>query len=79
VTNQSTGYCPEPESWPAVAAALDRIPLPHPGGFTPSFIFRRCPACVQLNVVKEGDFTCAVCGADLPLRWNLDALPRTNP
>src|SRR5689334_429003 len=22
VTNQSTGYCPEPESWPAVAAAL---------------------------------------------------------
>src|SRR5262249_3601673 len=22
VSNQSTGYCPEPESWPAVAAAL---------------------------------------------------------
>ena len=31
VSNQSTGYCPEPESWPAVAAALesaDSRPLP---------------------------------------------------
>jgi hypothetical protein len=25
VSNQSTGYCPEPSSWPGVAAALDRI------------------------------------------------------
>src|SRR4051794_32328427 len=24
ITNQSTGYCPEPESWPAVAQALSR-------------------------------------------------------
>jgi hypothetical protein len=79
VTNQSTGYCPEPESWPAVAAALDRIRLPHPGDFTTSFIFRRCPACAQLNLVKEGDFTCAVCGADLPLTWNLDTPPRMVP
>src|SRR5688572_23433490 len=23
VSNQSTGYCPEPESWPAVARALE--------------------------------------------------------
>src|SRR5947209_2641867 len=25
VSNQSTGYCPEPESWPSVAAALDQV------------------------------------------------------
>src|SRR5258708_4137863 len=25
VSNQSTGFCPEPDSWPAVASALDRI------------------------------------------------------
>ena len=24
ITNQSTGFCPEPESWPAVSDALDR-------------------------------------------------------
>src|SRR5262249_60577502 len=29
-SNQSTGYCPEPESWPAVAAALDRAGIAHP-------------------------------------------------
>lgn len=28
VTNQSTGFCPDPDSWPAVAAALDRIGVP---------------------------------------------------
>src|SRR5262245_52318542 len=27
VSNQSTGFCPEPESWPVVAAALDRAGL----------------------------------------------------
>jgi hypothetical protein len=32
VSNQSTGFCPEPESWPAIAAALDRIDIPQPGG-----------------------------------------------
>ena len=70
VTNQSTGFCPEPESWPVVAAALDRLGIPHPGGFTQSVDFRRCPACGERNVVKEGWFACGVCGADLPAAWN---------
>jgi|SRR5690348_743987 len=73
VSNQSTGYCPEPESWPQVAAALDAIPLAHPGRFTMSSIFRRCFICAQINLVKDGYFVCAVCGADIPKRWNLDA------
>src|SRR5262245_26937136 len=33
VSNQSTGYCPEPESWPAVAAALSAAGLEPPEGF----------------------------------------------
>lgn len=70
VTNQSTGYCPEPKSWPAVAAALDKAGLPHPGGFTRAFVFRLCEGCGQTNVVKEGDFTCAVCGGELKQEWN---------
>lgn len=69
-TNQSTGYCPETESWPAVAAALDKAGIPHPGGFTRAFLFRLCEGCGQTNIVKEGDFTCAVCGAELKQEWN---------
>jgi hypothetical protein len=70
VSNQSTGYCPEPESWPAIAAALDRAGISHPGRFTREIVFRRCPACSERNVVKDGWFVCALCGADLPERWN---------
>jgi zinc-ribbon domain len=70
VTNQSTGYCPEPESWPVVAAALDRASIAHPGRFTQEVIFRRCPECGQRNIVKERWLVCGVCGADLPAAWN---------
>jgi hypothetical protein len=70
VTNQSTGYCPEPSSWPAVAAALDRIGVPHPGRFTDEFTFRRCRQCGERNLVRDGDFTCAICDAELPASWN---------
>ena len=69
-TNQSTGYCPRPESWAAVAAALDAAGLPHPGGYTAEFVFRRCEACQALNVVKDGWLVCAVCDAPLPPDWN---------
>ena len=31
VTNLSTGYCPEPESWPVVGDALDRLGVVHVG------------------------------------------------
>jgi hypothetical protein len=71
-SNQSTGYCPELESWPAVAAALDRAGVPHPGRFTWALIFRRCPKCGQRNVVKDGWFVCSVYGSDLPAEWNFD-------
>jgi hypothetical protein len=74
ISNQSTGYCPDVESWPAVAAALDRAGLRHPDGFTQPIIFRACPTCLARNIVRDDDFICAVCGADLPSEWNLDQL-----
>ena len=72
VSNQSTGFCPEPESWPAVAVALDRLGVPHPGRFTTEVLFRRCEQCGERNVVRDGWFVCGVCGADLPERWNFE-------
>jgi hypothetical protein len=72
VTNQSTGYCPEGSSWPAVARALDRIGVPHPGRFTDEFTFRRCPRCGERNLVRDGDLTCALCDAELPASWNFE-------
>jgi hypothetical protein len=71
ISNQSTGYCPDPDSWPAVASALDQIGLAHPSGFTHKFVFRRCPACGQLNIVRDGSFACAVCDSALPEHWNI--------
>jgi hypothetical protein len=69
-TNQSTGYCPEPESWPAVRAALERAGLQPPPGFDPAFTFRRCERCRSVNIVKDGVFECGVCSAPLPDHWN---------
>jgi hypothetical protein len=73
VSNQSTGDCPEPESWPAVAAALSTAGVEVPEGYTTELSFRRCSHCDQINVVKDRFFECAVCGSDLPPAWNLDA------
>jgi hypothetical protein len=74
VTNQSTGFCPEPESWPAVEAALQRAGLVSPGGFTTEFVFRRCPDCHALGLVKDYWFECAECGSPLPDAWNCGAI-----
>lgn len=69
-TNQSTGYCPEPECWQFVAAALDSAGLPHPEGFTTKFHFRRCEDCGSTNIIKNDVFECAVCGTTLSAEWN---------
>jgi hypothetical protein len=70
VSNLSSGFCPEPASWPVVAAALDRAGIAHPGRYTDAFEFRRCEACGERNLVKDDDFTCAICGGELPRAWN---------
>ena len=73
VTNQSTGYCPEPASWIEVRRTLDTLGLAHPGNFTSTFEFRRCPACGQINVIKDGVLRCDTCDAELPSAWNFGA------
>lgn len=72
ITNLSTGYCPEPESWPVVGDALDRLGVVHPGRFTTEIIFRHCSGCGERNVVKDDWFVCQVCGGELPREWNFD-------
>ncbi|PQO32228.1 hypothetical protein DTL21_18540 [Bremerella cremea] len=73
ISNQSTGYCPEPESWPACQEVFERLSVTHPGHFTQQIIFRRCPACHERNVVKDDWFVCAICGGDLPETWNFSS------
>ncbi|WP_328707704.1 hypothetical protein [Streptomyces mesophilus] len=74
VSNQSTGYCPDGSSWPAVAEALDRVGVSRPSGFTHEVVFRRCSSCQQINIVREADFVCAFCNEVLPQDWNVDRL-----
>ena len=76
ITNQSTGFCPEPESWTTVAAGLDAIPVNRPDDFTTRVVFRLCPACNERNIVKDGWFVCDLCGADLPETWNFPKAQR---
>lgn len=52
-TNQSTRYYPDPDSWPAVGAALDRIGVPHPGDFTDQVVFRCCANCIGTPVAHS--------------------------
>lgn len=72
ISNQSTGFCPEPGSWLVVKAALDAIPLEHPDEFTVRITFRLCPQCGERNIVKDAWFVCDLCQADLPRKWNFD-------
>ncbi len=69
-SNQSTGFCPEPTCWIALATALDRAGIPHPGRFTIEVTFRRCVACGERNLVKDDWYACAICDAELPRDWN---------
>lgn len=71
-SNQSTGYCPEPSSWCALASALDRAGIVHGAGFDFDAVFRRCTACGERNLVKDDWLECALCGATLPTRWNFE-------
>ncbi|NVJ22848.1 hypothetical protein HUW62_16635 [Myxococcus sp. AM011] len=73
VTNLSTGYCPDVTCWAAVEGALNRAGLRPPSGFTTKMLFRRCTACGQVTLVKDGWFVCVFCDADLSSSWNVGA------
>lgn len=70
VSNQSTGYCPEPQSWLAVEETLRLAGFNPPVGFNPACVFRLCPMCGVRNLVKGGEFECGACGAELPVEYN---------
>ena len=72
-SNQSTGYCPEESSWAPLARCLDALGVSHDGAFTHPVVFRRCPACGERNLVKDGDLRCAPCGGPLPAAWNFES------
>jgi DNA-directed RNA polymerase subunit RPC12/RpoP len=71
-TNQSTGYCPEPESWEALSKALHCAAIPHPERFEYEFEFRRCTECGTTVLVKDGILECTECGAQLSDAWNFE-------
>lgn len=70
VTNQSTGYCPEPSCWDIVSEVLRRIKIEHPSHFTVAFEFRRCDQCGTTNIIKDAVFECSVCESPLSPVWN---------
>ncbi len=70
ITNQSTGYCPEPESFRSVKLALNQTDLKYPLDFTTAYQFRLCKNCGTKNIIKDNWYVCAVCDADLNLKWN---------
>jgi hypothetical protein len=70
ITNQSTGYCPDGDSWPAVQESLVRAAITAPTGFTQVFVFRACRQCGAINIIKDGLFECGVCASPLPDEWN---------
>lgn len=71
VSNQSTGYCPEPESWKAVSDALTSAGLVSADQFDTACAFRRCMACREVTLVKDAHFECGLCGGELPAFYNV--------
>lgn len=71
ISNQSTGYCPEPKSWNKVEFALNKIGIKHPGFFTKAYDFRYCENCGNKNLIKENIFECLICEQELDIKWNI--------
>ena len=72
ISNQSTGYCPKPESWSIVEKVLEKIGIESPEYFTNAYEFRYCEQCKNINLIKDAVYECAVCGSELDGEWNFD-------
>ena len=77
ISNQSTGYCPDLTCIDAVHASLHETGWRLPDRFDPASEFRRCN-CNQIVIVKDGDFSCPVCGDELSRSYNVRPLPTDN-
>jgi hypothetical protein len=71
ITNQSTVYCPEPDSWKSVEMALSKTGIEFPDGFEPPFEFRRFTGGRTLAIVRGEVLTCLMCRTDLPRHCNM--------
>src|SRR5687768_4353339 len=60
-SNQSSGYCPEPACHAPLRMALAALGVRTTPPFEPECVWRRCPRCAQINLVKDGDLTCSCC------------------
>ncbi len=47
ISNQSTGFCPEPESWSALEPVLNHAGIIHPGKFTNAVVFLFVLSCLK--------------------------------
>ena len=70
VSNLSTGYCPESNTWVALDLALKAAGFPGVHGFTSAFEFRYCQRCLQTCVIKDEVYECPSCWQPLPAEWN---------
>lgn len=70
-SNQSTGFCPELESWESVGQAIAIAGLRGPSGFTLACVFRRCGQCDSITLVKDDVFRCGMCDAALPQEYKV--------
>lgn len=71
VSNQSTGFCPQVESWSVMDEVLSGLGCAYPQWWTMACEFRTCEACQALVLVKEGWFECVFCQAALPSEYNV--------
>jgi hypothetical protein len=55
-----------------VRHALNGAGIRHPGQLTQPIVFRLCPNCHHINIVREDDYVCAMCAGELPSHWNVD-------
>lgn len=61
ITNQSTGYCPAAACWKDIDEVLTKLDLDYPTYFTQAFVFRICPSCNTINIIKDSFFVCSMC------------------
>lgn len=71
VSNQSTGFCPQVESWSVMDEVLRGLGCVYPSEWTMACEFRRCETCEALALVKEDWYECVFCQASLLYTYNV--------
>ena len=70
LSHYSSGYCPDATCFEFVGEAFGGAGVAVPPAFSHAVVFRKCPSCGERNVIKDDDFTCALCEATVPEEWN---------